>query len=94
MSRTLKTDQNVRNRVYSGTYTGEETANNPLDQMMKPDGDQFRSTYDEGLKWVEGTKNWGVDVNRADKIRFDAAAMRYKSHGKNSGDDDQAKGSI
>jgi hypothetical protein len=29
MSKTLKTDPNVRNRVYSGRFTGDETADNP-----------------------------------------------------------------
>jgi hypothetical protein len=33
-------------------------------------------------------------VNKADKIRLDPAAMRFKTHGKNPGDDDQSKGSM
>ena len=94
MSKILKTDNNTRNRVYSGKFTGEETADNPLDQMMKPDGDQFRSTYDESLKWVEGTKKWGLNVEKADQVRFNAEKMRYRTHGKNPSADDQAKGSI
>jgi hypothetical protein len=93
MSRTAKTDPNVRNRVYSGKFTGEETAGAPLDQPMKPSGDPLKVTYDEGLRWVEGTK-YGLDVNKADKIRLNPAAMRFKTHGKNPGDDDQSKGSI
>jgi len=93
MTKTLKTDQNVANRVYSGKYTGSEDASNPLDELMKPEGDQFKVTYDEKLRWVEGTK-YGLNVNKADKIRYDAAGMRYATHGKNPADDDQAKGSV
>jgi hypothetical protein len=92
--RKLGLDNNTRNRVYSGNYTGEETANSPLDQMMKPDGDQKKVTYDEGLLWVEGTPKWGLNVETADRVRFDATKLRYRTHGKNPGDDDQAKGSV
>jgi hypothetical protein len=93
MSRTNKTDENTPNRVYSGAYTGEETSNKPLDELMKPSGDQKKVTYDEGLRWDEGIK-YGLNVERADRIRFDNAKLRTKTHGKNPGDDDQAKGSI
>jgi hypothetical protein len=93
MSKTLKTDNNTANRVYSGPYTGEETADNPLAELMKPSGDQKRVTYDEGLRWDEGTK-YGLNVEKADRVRFNAENLRTKTHGKNPGDDDQAKGSI
>ena len=93
MSKTLKTDNNVSNRVYSGKYTGEETVDNPLAELMKPAGNQTRVTYDEGLRWVEGTK-YGLNVERADRVRFDNAKLRFKTHGRNPGNDDQAKGSI
>jgi hypothetical protein len=56
---------------------------------MKPDGNQFKSTYDEGLRWVEGTK-YGLDVNAADKIRLNPAKMRTKTWGQNPDDDAQA----
>jgi hypothetical protein len=93
MSKTLKTDNNTANRVYSGPYTGEETADNPLAELMKPAGNQTRVTYDEGLRWDEGTK-YGLNVEKADRVRFNAENLRTKTHGKNPGDDDQAKGSI
>ena len=94
MSKTLGTDNNTRNRVYSGKYTGEETANNPLDPFIKPEGNQTRVTYDEKLRWDEGTPKWGLNVETADRVRFNAEKMRYKTHGKYPSDDDQAKGSI
>jgi hypothetical protein len=90
MSRTLKTDPNVRNRVYSGRFTGEETADNPLDQLMKPEGSQLAKGYDEGLRWVEGVKGGSLDVNAADKIRLNPAKMRTKTWGQNPDDDAQA----
>jgi len=94
MSKTLKTDNNVSNRVYSGPYTGEETADNPLAELMKPSGNQTIVTYDEGLRWVEGGGRYGLNVETADRVRFNAEKMRYKTHGKYPSDDDQAKGSI
>ena len=93
MSKTLKTDNNVSNRVYSGRYTGEETASNPLAELMKPTGDQKIVTYDEGLRWVEGGK-YGLNVEKANEVRFNAEKLRTRTHGRNPGDDDQAKGSI
>ena len=93
MSRTNKTDENTPNRVYSGAYTGEETSDKPLDELMKPSGDQKIVTYNEGLRWDEGTK-YGLNVEKADRVRFNAENLRTKTHGKNPGDDDQAKGSI
>jgi len=78
---------------YVGKYTPQKT-NSPLDndQLMSKKGDQFRGGYDAGLKWVEGTKKFGLDVNAADKIRFGAMKMRTKTHGPNawSKNDDQA----
>lgn len=93
MNKKLGTNNNVPNRVYSGKYTGEETADNPLAELMKPAGNQTIVTYDEGLRWVEGGK-YGLNVEKADRVRFDNAKLRYKTHGKYPGDDDQAKGSI
>ena len=86
----------VRNKVYSGNFTGEESANNPLDQMMKPSGSQTDTSdmYLDNQRQVFGTKTWGLNVETADRVRFNAEKMRYKTHGKYPADDDQAKGSV
>ena len=77
---------------YPGKYTGGRVKK-PLDELMQPSGDQKKVTYDEGLRWDEGTK-YGLNVEKADRVRFNAENLRTKTHGKNPGDDDQAKGSI
>jgi len=96
MSRKLGLNENVRNKVYSGKFTNEETLDNPLDQMMKPSGSQTDTSdmYLDNQRQVFGTKTWGLDVGRADQIRMNAEKMRYKTHGKYPADDDQAKGSV
>lgn len=62
--------------------------NTPLadSQLMKPQGGQ---SYDYGLRWDEGVKGGALDVNKAHKIRFNPAKMRFKTHGANPGNDDQ-----
>jgi hypothetical protein len=74
---------------YPGKYTGGRVKK-PLDELMQPSGDQKKVTYDEGLRWVEGTKNFGLDVEKADRVRFNAEKLRTKTHGTRPSDDDQA----
>ena len=96
MSRKLGTNNNTRNKVYSGKFTNEDSLDNPLNQMMKPEGNQTNTSdmYLDNQRQVFGTKTWGLNVETADRVRFNAEKMRYKTHGKYPGDDDQAKGSV
>jgi hypothetical protein len=75
--------------TYPGKFTGGRVKK-PLDELMQPSGDQKKVTYDEGLRWVEGTKNFGLDVEKADRVRFNAEKLRTKTHGRRPSDDDQA----
>jgi len=91
--RKLGLDNNTRNKVYSGKFTNEESLDNPLNQMMKPEGNHS-DMYLDNQRQVFGTPKWGLNVETADRVRFNAEKMRYKTHGKYPGDDDQAKGSV
>jgi hypothetical protein len=74
--------------TYPGKFTGGRVKK-PLDELMQPSGDQKKVTYDEGLRWVEGTK-YGLNVEKADRVRFNAEKLRTKTHGRRPSDDDQA----
>ena len=75
--------------TYPGKFTGGRVKK-PLDELMQPSGDQKKVTYDGGLRWTEGTKNFGLDVEKADRVRFNAEKLRTKTHGRRPSDDDQA----
>jgi hypothetical protein len=89
MSKKLGLDNNTRNKVYSGKFTGEEDASNPLKQFMKPSGNQTDTSnmYLDNQRQVFGTKTWGLNVEKADQVRFNS--VRYVTHGRNPPDDDQ-----
>lgn len=77
-----------------GAYVPQKDIANPLDQPMEKRGNQSDTTgfYLDNQRQVFGTPKWGLNVEKADQIRYNAEKMRYATHGKYPAADDQKGG--